>query len=89
MSGTDKGRIQTNGAYIDLGGLWARYDAVGTIKEVPDTNDGPYCQVVLTIPGYKTLGVGCTAEELLAVLRTVHARHEFVTGAERAKGMRV
>jgi hypothetical protein len=84
---TAEGRtIISNGAYIDFGGLWVRYDCIGTVKPTEDGEEA--CVVVLTIPGYKTLRVWCTATALLNVIDAVRARHEFTTGVERAKGMR-
>ena len=80
--------IDQAGVYLDLGGLWVRYDCIGTIKEVP-VNDSPYCQVVLTLPGYKTLGVGCTALTLLTAIEEVRSRHEVAVGVDRSKGMRL
>lgn len=79
--------IDSHGAYLDLGGLWVRYDAIGTIKAV-SAADGPYCQVVLTIPGYKTLGVGCEDLTLLRAIGRVAAHAEMEIGKYRARGMR-
>lgn len=81
-----KTTIPTFDNFIDVGGLWVRYDAIGTVKDV-ERSDGPHCQVVLTIPGYKTLGVGCTAAELLGVIEETRKSHEYEVGYDRAKGM--
>lgn len=83
------------GAFLDLGGLWVRADTIATIKEVvsPQTLDTgkaiePYCQVVLDVPGVRTLGVACTADTLIDAVVEATRHAEFVAGVERAKGMR-
>lgn len=83
-------KVTTQGWFIDLGGLWVKYDTIGTIKEVVGAGkpEGPYCQVVLTIPGYKTLGVHCAAEDLITVVEALRTAHEEEIGYDRAKGMR-
>jgi hypothetical protein len=78
--------IMSNGAFIDLGGLWVRYDTIGTVK--PTEEGEPACLVVLTLPGYKTLRVGCTATALLSVIEAVADENETAVGLSRAKGMR-
>ena len=80
--------VQRHGAYLDLGGLWVRYDAIGTIKQINGADGAPYCQVVLTLPGYKTLGVGCTAGELMAAVQACMSNTEWRVGVQRARGMR-
>jgi hypothetical protein len=80
--------LAANGPYIDLGGLWVKYDTIGTIKPTDKDEGEPACLVVLTIPGYKTLRVACSANELLTVITIVGAGHEFGVGEARAKGMR-
>jgi hypothetical protein len=81
-------RLHTAGWFIDLGGLWVKYDTIGTIKQVSPTEDNPYCQVVLTLPGYKTLGVSCEAVVLITAIERLRSEHEMSLGRERAKGMR-
>jgi hypothetical protein len=92
MTTEAKSKIIRQGTYLDIGGLWVRYDCIGTIKQIdaadPDGNPQPYCQVVLTIPGYKTLGVGCTADELIEAIRGAERNNEVMVGMQRAKGMR-
>jgi hypothetical protein len=84
---TEKSSLNTRGIFVDLGGQWVRYDTVGTVKQVNGT-EGPWCQVVLTIPGYKTIGVNAPADLLIATLESLRSRHEFAIGHERARGMR-
>lgn len=86
MSGSPPKGPATKGMYLDLGQLWVRYDLIGTIK--PTEEGEPHCLVVLTLPGYKTLRVGCTAEELLAAIDLRRQSHEQNVGIDRAKGMR-
>jgi len=78
--------IMSHGAYIDFGGLWVRYDCIGTVKPTEDGEEA--CVVVLTIPGYKTLRVWCTATALLNVIKAVSYAAEVRIGSGRAKGMR-
>jgi len=86
MTETNPTKIPVNGAYIDLGGLWVKYDTIGTIK--PTEEGEAACLVVLTLPGYKTLRVGCAADDLLAVLEWMAQGTEVFIGRNRAKGMR-
>lgn len=88
--------IPTFDNFIDVGGLWIRYDLIATVKDMPivgtpradgEPNVQPYCQVVLTVPGYKTLGVGCTAAELLGVIEETRQSHENEIGHARGLGM--
>lgn len=76
-----------NGAYLDLGALWVRYEAIGTIKP-SDTEGEPTCLVVLTIPGYKTLRVACDALALLTMIQEAANHTEQLTGKWRGVGLR-
>ena len=76
--------VPTNGWFVDLGGLWVRYDTIGTIKPADDDA----CLVVLTLPGYKTLRVACAADVLISAIEVLRSEHEMSVGRERAKGMR-
>lgn len=81
-------KVVRQGEYIDLGGLWVRFDCIGTVKQIDGADGAPYCQVVLTLPGYKTLGVGCAASDLIDAVTRARQHAEVVIGLHRAKGMR-
>lgn len=76
-----------NGAFLDLGQLWVRYDTIGTIKP-SDTDGEPSCLVVLTIPGYKTLRVGCDPIALLTMIQEAANATAQLTGKWRGVGLR-
>lgn len=78
--------IPTFDNYIDVGGLWVRYDTIATVKDT-DVDGASACLVVLTVPGYKTLRVGCPAAELLGVIEETRKAHEHEVGYDRGLGM--
>ena len=87
MSEQTRSPIPVRGPFVLLGTTWVRHDTVGTISARVG-GDGPYCQVVLTIAGYKTLGTDHTVDELLYALGLAAGTGEREVGLHRAKGMR-
>lgn len=76
-----------NGAYLDFGQLWVKYDCIGTIKPA-ETEGEATCLVVLTIPGYKTLRVGCDHLALLSMIQEAANHTHQLEGKWRGVGLR-
>lgn len=85
-------RLEVKGPYINLGGTWVHYATVGTVvqRQAPgeDGNPEPYCNVVLTLQGHKTLGCPGTVDEVLHAVHDALATEETAIGLYRARGMR-
>jgi hypothetical protein len=87
MSEQARSPIPVHGPFVLLGSTWVRHDTVATING-KNGGEGPWCQVVLTVPGYKTLSTDHTSEELFYALALAASHGEHESGLHRAMGMR-
>jgi len=86
-------QIDVKGPFVNLRGTWVRHDLIATAiqRTSPPLVDGqealPYCAVVLTVPGYKTLSVDGTLDQLFHAIYLAQTTEEILIGMARMKGM--